>query len=286
MEEAVRKADVLIEALPYIKNFRGKVFVIKYGGSILSEEKVRRSVLEDIVFLHFMGIDVVLVHGGGPNITERLKTKKIIPAFHQGVRITDQATLQVVAEELTELNRMVATELQQLGAFAVGVCGKDSLIYVEKKKSELDLGFVGTVCGLNEKKFREFLSADHLVVLSPLGVELSTGVTYNVNADEVASYLAGRLSAEKFVLLTNVRGVMRNVNDPDSLISSAREADIKHMIAEGIISDGMIPKACAGLDALDRGAKKAHIIDARIPHALLLEIFTDTGIGTEITGDG
>ena len=280
MEEAVKKADVLIEALPYIKNFRNKTFVVKYGGSILSEEKVRKSVLEDIVFLYFMGINVVLVHGGGPNISEKLRSLNIPSRFHQGIRVTDKKTLEVVEAELMVLNSMLEKELKDLGADSLGINASEDILYVEKKKSDKDVGFVGSVVSVNKEKLKDLLGKEHLIVLAPMGS--FNGEKFNVNADEAACFIAGELKAEKLVLLTNVKGIMRNVEDEDSLISSAKEEDIKKMIEEGIISEGMIPKVLAAVKALDSGTEKVHIIDAKIPHALLLEIFTDKGIGTEI----
>lgn len=282
MDDAIKKADVLIEALPYIKKFRGNTFVIKYGGSILSEASIRKSVLEDIVFLYFMGINVILVHGGGPNISDKLKSMNIESRFYEGIRVTDAQTLKVVEQELGELNRMLEKELGEHSTIAVGLEGKDDIIYARKKQAEADLGFVGEVVGINNDCLNTLLDEEHIVILCPTAVDRNTGDIYNVNADEVASYLSGALNADKFVLLTNVRGIMRNPSDTSTLISSINKDGITALKDEGIISGGMIPKVDAGLYALKCGVKKAHIVDARIPHALLLEIFTDTGIGTEI----
>ena len=281
MEDAIRKADILIDAIPYIRNFRSKTFVIKYGGSILFEESIRKSVLEDIVFLYFMGVNVVLVHGGGPNITERLKDLNIKSEFHEGIRVTDENTLKVVEEELVKLNKIIVEGIQNLGAKAIGLNGKDDLIYAEKKKSKQELGFVGQVVNLNLDKFSRFIKENHIVAITPMGRD-SQGIVYNINADEAASFISSKLSAEKLVLLTDVRGVMRNPEDKDSLISSITEKQAKQLIRDGVISTGMIPKVLAGVSAIEQGSKKAHIIDAKIPHALLLEIFTQEGIGTEI----
>jgi len=280
--KAIKKADVLIEALPYIKNFRDKVFVIKYGGSILSEEKIREGVLEDIVFLHFMGIDVVLVHGGGPNITEKLRALNIPSEFFEGVRVTGAATLKVVEDELRGLNKTLVKEIAGHNAMAAGLEGKDNIIFACKKPAARDLGFVGDVTGVDAGKLRSLVKENHIVVLSPSGVNDKDGVVYNINADAVAASVAGALEAEKFLFLTDVKGVMRNVHDEASLISSMRRSEVRGLIDEGIISQGMIPKVLACTQALDKGVKKVHIVDARVPHAMLLEIFTDKGIGTEI----
>lgn len=281
MEEAIKKADILIEALPYIRCFRGKTFVIKYGGSILFEESIRKSVLEDIVFLYFMGVNVVLVHGGGPNITERLRSLNLRSEFFEGIRITDKPTLDIVEEELLKLNALIVEGIHKVGAQARGLSGKDDLIFAEKKKSKKDLGFVGQVINLNTEKFNALLKENHIVAVVPMGRD-SKGTIYNINADEAASFISWKLAAEKFVLLTNVRGVMRNIEDPESLISSLTEGQAKELIKGKVISSGMIPKVSAGIAAIAKGTKKAHIIDATIPHALLLEIFTERGVGTEI----
>ncbi len=281
MEEAIKKADILIEALPYIKEFRGKIFVIKYGGSILSEEKIRQSVLEDIVFLGFMGIRIVLVHGGGINITERMRQKKLEPRFYEGIRVTDKDTLQVVDEELSELRTQVFSELKHMGVKVCALNGKEDLLYVKKKQAPVDLCFVGEMDGINKDKFHQLFNECGVLIISPMGIDRK-GIVYNINADEVAAFVSGKLDAEKAVFLTNVKGIMKNPDDPDSLISSVNEEQIKDMIKSGVISEGMLPKVRSGLFALEHGTKKAHIIDAKIPHALLLEIFTKEGIGTEI----
>ncbi len=282
MEEAIKKADVLIEALPYIKSFRHKTFVFKYGGSILSEESIRESVLEDLVFLTFMGIRTVLVHGGGPNISEKMRKIGKKTQFVDGMRVTDEQTLKVVEDELNELNRMVVKEVTKIGGSVAGLSGKDhGIIRAQKMPSKVDMGFVGVVGGVAVDEIEKELKSHALVVIAPMGVD-EKGVVYNINADEAASKIAASLTAEKFVLLTNVRGVMREPEDTDSLMGSLHLKDVKSLIAQKVIQAGMIPKVNACIDALKGGVKKTHIIDARIPHAILLEIFTDMGIGTEI----
>ncbi|HNW39965.1 MAG TPA: acetylglutamate kinase [Candidatus Omnitrophota bacterium] len=282
MEEAIRKADVLIEALPYIKRFHKKTIVIKYGGSILGDEKIRNSILEDIVFLSFMGLRPILVHGGGPNISERMRSEGKKAEFVDGIRVTDEETLQLVEEELLLLNGVIIKELNLLGAKAVGLNGKENdLIQVEKKKSKMDIGLVGQVKNINIQLLSDELKKDKVVVVAPLGCGKDKK-TYNVNADEVAASIAAQMQAEKFVLLTNVKGIMRNPEDVHSFISTLTVDEINGLITDKIIQQGMIPKVMACVEALDGGVKKTHIIDARTPHALLLEIFTDQGIGTEI----
>ena len=282
MEEAIKKADVLIEALPYIKKFHKKIVVIKYGGSILGEEKIRKGVLEDIVFLSFMGLKPILVHGGGPNISDRMRATGKKTEFMDGMRVTDKETLRLVEEELAALNKIIVTEINELGVRAIGINGKDNgIIQVEKKKAKIDLGLVGQVTGIDFKALQsEFKSYDVLVVL-PMGIG-DDRKTYNINADEAAAHIAAALEAEKLVLLTNVTGIMRNPDDANSFLSTLTVASAKGLIQDQVIQQGMIPKVQACISALESGVKKTHVIDARIPHALLLEIFTDQGIGTEI----
>ena len=282
MEEAIRKAEVLIEALPYIKKFHKKIIVIKYGGSILGEEKIRKGVLEDIVFLNFMGLRPALVHGGGPNINERMRQQGKKTEFVDGMRVTDEETLVVVEEELQRLNDIIVKELSELGARAVALNGKDNnMIQVEKKKAKIDLGLVGHIVAVNSQPILDDLKKDKIVVILPMG-RGKDKKTYNVNADEATSQIASALSAEKLVILTNVKGIMRNPDDPNSFLSTLTTEEAKDLMGNNIIQQGMIPKVKACIDALLGGVKKTHIIDARIPHALLLEIFTDQGIGTEI----
>ncbi len=282
MEESIKKADVLIEALPYIKSFHKKIIVIKYGGSILGEEKIRRGVLEDIVFLSFMGIKPVLVHGGGPNISGRMRNEGKKTEFVDGMRVTDEDTLEVVEEELEKLNELIVNEITELGAVAIGLNGKDKkIIRAEKKESRVDLGLVGQTVAVNTEPILGELKSGQVAVIMPLG-KGEDKKTYNINADEAASFIAAALKAEKLVLLTNVKGIMRNSEDPSSFISTLTIAEVNGLIQDNIIQQGMIPKVEACINALEKGVKKTHIIDARIAHALLLEIFTDQGIGTEI----
>lgn len=281
MEEAIKKAYVLIEALPYIKKFHKKIVVIKYGGSILGEEKIRKGVLEDIVFLSFMGLRPVLVHGGGPKISERMRQEGKRAEFVDGMRVTDKKTLVVVEEELQSLNVLIVREISELGAKVIGLNGKDQIIQAEKKKAKIDLGLVGHITEINTRPLLKELRKDKVVVVLPMG-KGKDKKTYNVNADEAAAQIAAGLKAEKLVLLTNVKGILRNPDEPNSFLSTLTVEEAKDLVENNIIQQGMVPKVLSCIDALDRGVKKTHIIDARIPHALLLEIFTDTGIGTEI----
>ena len=282
MQEAIKKADVLIEALPYIRAFHNKVVVIKYGGSILGEEKIRKGVLEDIVFMNFMGLKTVLVHGGGPNISDRMRQSGKKTDFVDGMRVTDEQTLKVVEEELQKLNTMIVNEITELGCHAIGLNGKENkLLASEKKKANIDLGLVGHVTGVNTKAILDELDKDKVVVILPMGAG-SDGKTYNVNADEAAANVAESMKAEKLVLLTNVKGIMRAPDDPSSFMSTLTREDARQLMEQKVIQTGMIPKVQACIHAVTKGVKKTHMVDACIPHALLLEIFTDQGIGTEI----
>jgi acetylglutamate kinase len=259
--------------------------VIKYGGSILGDEKIRNSVLEDIVFLNFMGLRPILVHGGGPNISDRMRATGKKTEFVEGMRVTDEETLQLVEEELLVLNELIVKELNELGVKAVGLNGKDNdLISVEKKKTkegQVDIGLVGQIKAVNTELLAEELKKDKVIVVLPMG-RGKDKKTYNINADEAAASIAANMQAEKFVLLTNVKGIMRNAEDAGSFMSTLTVEEVSGLIENKIIQQGMIPKVMACVEALNGGVKKTHIIDARTPHGLLLEIFTDQGVGTEI----
>jgi len=282
MEEAIKKADVLIEALPYIKRFHNKPVVIKYGGSILGEEKIRKGVLEDIVFLSFMGLRPVLVHGGGPNISDRMRSAGKKTEFVDGMRVTDEETLSVVEEELQKLNELIVEEMSDIGGRVAGlIFFFNDTTSTEKKKAKIDLGYVGDIVRIDQGAISSELEKHKVAVVLPMGLG-PDGKGYNVNADEAASHIAVALGAEKLVLLTNVKGIMRNPDDPASFISAINIKEARELMRDKVIQQGMIPKVDACIEALVSGVKKTHIIDARIPHGLLLEIFTDQGVGTEI----
>ncbi len=282
MEEAIKKAHVLIEALPYIKRFHKKIIVIKYGGSILDSFDIRRGVLEDIVFLNYMGLRPVLVHGAGPRISERMRSAGKKTEFVDGIRVTDFETIKIVQEELEKLNDIIVREITELGAKAAGINTKNkNVLLVEKKKAAIDLGLVGDIVKVNSRPILDGLQEEAIAVVLPLGRGKDKKI-YNCNADAAAASIAGSLQAEKLVLLTNVKGIMRNPEEAHSFISSLTVSEARDLIKSNIIQQGMIPKVEACIDALHSGVKKTHIIDARIQHSLLLEIFTDMGIGTEI----
>ena len=281
MEDIIKKTNVLIEAIPYIHMFRRKVFVIKYGGSILDNEVIRKNVLEDIVFLSYVGIRTILVHGGGPHISNRLKESGLKSEFHEGIRVTDKATLQIVSEELEKLNQRIVTEIKDLKGDVTGLKGDANIIHVEKRKASKDLGFVGTITSIDQQALEDHLKRGYITVVSPMGISVDKQ-SHNINADEVASAIATSMQAEKLVLLTNVQGVMRNPEESESLISTLTVDEVANLIKLNVIHGGMIPKVNSCVEALTGGVKKTHIIDARIPHGLLLEFFTNRGIGTQI----
>jgi acetylglutamate kinase len=280
MEESIRKADILIEAIPYIRAFRGKVLVAKYGGSAIDNPAAMRGILQDLIFLTEVGIRSVLVHGGGPEINRRLSAAGQRSHFVNGLRVTDAKAIRIVSQALDEVNRRLVEQVRALGGQGIGVTPKQKAIAAEPHAKADELGFVGSVAWVQNGLLRRLLARHAIPVISPVGV--GHGKLYNINADEVASEVAASLRAEKLVLLTNVRGILRQGDDPGSLISTVSVKETKTLLSRGVIQEGMIPKVNACVDALRRGVKKTHIIDAALPHALLLEIFTKQGIGTEI----
>ena len=282
MKEAIKKSEVLIEALPYIKKFFEKTVVIKYGGAAVDEKGLDPGILEDIMFMNYAGMHPVIVHGGGPFISKMMKRSGIEPKFIGGRRYTDEPTLDILERALATINGKIVKELKGMGAKAFGTSGRDNnLIRVKKMKGEADLGYVGEVTSVDTTVVKRLIRDNIIPVIYPLGVGRDRHV-YNVNADDVASEIAIALNAEKFVLLTNVKGVLRDKKDPGSLYKTLRAAEAERLIKRKVIDGGMIPKALSCINAIKGGVKKAHILDASMPHALLLEIFTDTGIGTEI----
>ncbi len=232
------------------------------------------------MFLSFVGIRVILVHGGGPNISSRLKEMGIKPEFHNGIRVTDAKTLEVVIKELDEINGQIVKELKGLGGDVSGLDGDEHIIQVEKKKSDRDLGYVGTITNIEFKRLASRVRMGRITVVAPLGESVEQQ-PHNVNADEVAAAIASSMRAEKFVLLTDVPGVMQNPKDPKTLLSTLTMSEVEKLKKDGVITGGMIPKVDSCLEALSGGIPKAHIIDARQDRALLLEIFTDRGVGTQ-----
>lgn len=282
MRDAIRKSGVLIEALPYIKKFFEKTIVIKYGGSAVFDAGIEKNILEDIMFMNYAGMRPILVHGGGPFISKMMKKAGIEPRFIQGRRVTDARTVHIIDRALGVINKKIVRTLKDMGARAFGLSGRENnLIRVKKMKFDYDLGFVGEVTSVDTTVVKRLIEDNIIPVIYPLGMGRD-GNVYNVNADDVASEIAIALKAEKFVLLTNVRGIMKNRKDIKSLYNTIRAVDVERLIKRKIVDGGMIPKARACINAIRGGVKKAHILNASMPHALLLEIFTDKGIGTEI----
>ncbi len=280
MQDSIKKADILIEALPYIQAFAGKTIVVKYGGSALESPAVVKGILQDLVFLSTVGLRPVLIHGGGQEISKRLASMGKATAFIQGMRVTDRATIQVVNEALEEVNQKLVDSVRALGGAAEGLVVHDRVLLAEPHPGATQLGYVGSVKEVHVAKLRRVLERPAIPVLSPVGSR--DGQLYNINADEAASMVAASVHAEKLVLLTNVRGILRHPGDPGSLIPTLTIKEAKLLLERKVIQEGMIPKVNACIAALRGGVKKTHIIDATVSHALLLEIFTKTGIGTEL----
>lgn len=292
MEEAIRKADVLIEALPYIQRFAHRPVVIKFGGSAMESAAVLDDVLEDIVFLAAVGIRPIVVHGGGPQISRAMEEAGLSPEFMRGLRVTDAATLDVVVDVLaSEVNAELVRRIEEHGGRGRPAFRNGHSLLRARKKTEarmadgstvpVDLGFVGEVTGVGTEEMLSLAADGDIVVVPPIGQD-DSGQLYNVNADTAAGAVAAAVEAEKIVFLSNVHGIMSDPEDDDSLLSTISEPEVEELIGRGVIAGGMLPKVSACLTALDAGVRKAHIIDGRLPHSLLLEIFTDKGVGTQI----
>ncbi len=285
MEEIIKKADVLVEALPYIQSFYDKTIVIKYGGAAMTDNEIRRNVLEDIVFMSYVGMRPILVHGGGLYISKRIEQVGKEVKFVKGFRVTDEETMEIVEDELTRINREIVREIISLGGSAISLSGKDDHLIEVKKHADIegeDIGFVGEITKVNGDVIQKMITSDIIPVIAPIGIGHKDGFTYNINADQASAEIARNLGALKLVLLTNVRGILKDLNDPESLLPHVNVADVEGLIRSKVLTGGMIPKVNACIRALERGVKKTHIIDVKIPHGILLEIFTDKGIGTEI----
>ena len=282
MEKYIEKAKILIEALPYIKEFNSKIFVIKYGGSAMVDEKMKESVIEDIVLMKLVGLKPVIVHGGGKEISDLLNKVGIQSSFVGGLRVTDQDTVDVVEMVLSgKVNKSIVQLIQNHDINAAGISGKDGgTLKVVKKLSEgQDIGYVGEIKEVNTKLILSLIDNDFIPVIAPLGTDME-GQTYNINADYAASAIAGALKAEKLFFLTDVEGVLLDIKDPNSLISKITLDEVKTYTSEGVISGGMIPKVQCCVEGIEAGVKNVHILDGRVEHCLLLEIFTKSGVGT------
>ncbi len=282
MEEATKKAQVLVEALPYILNFQGKFSVVKYGGSVMRESRLSRVVLEDIVFMSAVGMKVVLVHGGGDRISEALSKKGLKSHFVEGLRYTDAEMIAVIKDVLLSISQELASLIGELG-------GKAKIVFPEEKVvkaikftlPETDLGLVGEIKEVNRSYFEDICKDPVIPIVPPVAYG-ADGLFYNINADSAASKIATSLSAVKLVFLTDTQGIMRDKTKSEGLISVLRPFQAKSLIEEGVITSGMVPKVLAGLSAMESGVAKVHLVSGHISHALLLEIFTTQGVGTEI----
>ena len=282
MREAIKKSEVLIEALPYIRKFFKKIVVIKYGGAAVDENGIEESIINDVIFMNYAGMRPIIIHGGGPLISKMMKRAGLEPKFIHGRRVTDSQTVHIIEKALRTINTKIVGTFRAMGCKAFGLSGRENnLIRVRKLKTDVDLGYVGEVTSVDTTVVKKLIEDNIIPVIYPLGVGRD-GSTYNVNADDVASEIATALKAEKFVLLTNIRGIMKDKDNPKTLYPTLKASEVDALIKKGIINSGMIPKARSCVNAIKGGVKKAHILNAGIPHALLLEMFTDKGIGTEI----
>ncbi len=296
MISPLEKTNILVEALPYIKKFYGKTVVIKYGGHAMANCELKHAVIKDAILMKFVGMNPVIVHGGGPEINKMLERVGKKSAFVNGLRVTDRETMEIVEMVLAgKINKEIVSLINQHGGKAIGISGKDaSLIKARRKitftendsgqRVGVDLGHVGAVAEINPEIINTVIEKGYIPVVAPIGVG-EDGESYNINADTVAGEVAGALKADKLVLLTDVEGIMRDSGRPDTLISSLAVSQIPALIKQGVIGGGMIPKVECCIRALEKGVSRTHIIDGRLKHSLLLEIFTDEGIGTMVVRD-
>lgn len=287
MQKYIEKAGILIEAMPYINKFHGKTVVIKYGGSAMTDSDIKNSVIGDIAFMKMVGINPVIVHGGGPEINEALKLNNIEPVFKDGLRVTDEKTMEIVEEVLSgKINKSIVSEFQKHNTKAVGISGKDGLLIeaVQKRPNGNNIGYVGDITNVNTKIVKSLIENDFIPVISPVGSDKDAN-TYNINADIAAVELAIALKAPKLVFLTDIEGVRKNAEDENSLISKLTPKAANILIETGAITGGMIPKVQCCIKAIKEGVESVHIINGKILHSILLEIYTKDGIGTVIEED-
>ena len=283
MQRYLEKAQVLIEALPYIQRFNRKIIVVKYGGSAMVDESLKKRVIEDVTLLKLVGFKPIIVHGGGKEISRWVGKVGMEPRFVNGLRVTDEETMEVAEMVLGKVNKSLVQMVEELGVRAIGISGKDGgLLKVEKKYADgEDIGFVGEITEVNEKILYDLLEKDFLPIVCPVGLD-DEFHTYNINADDAACAIARAMNAEKLAFLTDIEGVYKDPDDPSTLISELWVEEAKKLMDEGSIGGGMLPKLKNCIDAIENGVSRVHILDGRIPHCLLLEIFTNKGIGTAI----
>ena len=286
MEEWLKKAEVLIEALPYIQRFNRKIIVVKYGGSAMVDSELKKNVIKDVTLLKLVGFKPIIVHGGGKEISKWVEKSGMEPEFVNGLRKTDAATMEIAEMVLGKVNKSLVQMVQELGVLAIGISGKDGgLLKVDKKYSNgQDIGFVGDVKEVSPKILFDLLEKDFLPIVCPIGLGDEFD-TYNINADDAACAIARAVNAEKLAFLTDIEGVYKDPQDKSTLISELSVSEARELIGDGFIGGGMLPKLHNCIDAIENGVSRVHILDGRIPHCLLLEIFTNRGIGTAILGD-
>ncbi len=285
-QEYLDKAAVLIEALPYIQRFNRKIMVVKYGGSAMIDEELKKNVIADVVLLKLVGFKPIIVHGGGKEISRWVGKVGMEPHFVNGLRVTDEDTMEVAEMVLNKVNKELVSMVQALGVKAVGISGKDGCLLQCSRKTSggQDIGYVGDVTHVEPKILYDLLEKDFLPVVCPIGMD-DHFHSYNINADDAASAIAESMQAEKLAFLSDIEGVLRDKDDPSSLISELTVSEAEELIREGVVGGGMIPKLQNCIDAINRGISRVHILDGRIPHCLLLEFFTNEGIGTAIMKD-
>ena len=286
MKQYLDKAEVLIEALPYIQKFNRKVIVVKYGGSAMVDENLKKRVIEDVTLLKLVGFKPIIVHGGGKEISKWVGKVGMEPQFINGLRVTDEDTMEIAEMVLGKVNKSLVQLVEELGVRAIGISGKDGgLLKVDKKLSDgKDIGFVGDVKEVNADILFDLLEKDFLPIICPVGMD-DDYQTYNINADDAACAIARAVGANKLAFLTDIEGLYRDFEDKSSLISEIKVKEAKELIAGGTIGGGMLPKLSNCIDAIEAGVSRVHIIDGRIPHSILMEIFSDRGVGTAILGD-
>lgn len=286
MKEIMEKANVLIEALPYIQRFNRKIIVVKYGGSAMVDEELKKRVIQDVTLLKLVGFKPIIVHGGGKEISKWVEKVGMEPEFVNGLRKTDAATMEIAEMVLNKVNKSLVQMVEELGVNAIGISGKDGgLLKVEKKYSNgQDIGFVGEIKEVNPKILFDLLEKDFLPIVCPIGMDEEYN-SYNINADDAACAIARAVNAEKLAFLTDIEGVYKDPKDKSTLISELPIQEAKKLIQEGYIGGGMLPKLNNCIDAMENGVSRVHILDGRIAHCLLLEIFTNKGIGTAILGE-
>lgn len=278
-----QRAEILTQALPYIQKYHDKIVVVKYGGNAMISEELKMQVMEDIVLLWLIGVKPVLVHGGGPEISEMLKKVGKESKFVDGLRVTDKETAEIVQMVLAgKINKQLVNLLGEFGGNAVGISGIDGHLIEAKVKDER-LGFVGEITNVNVQPILDLIEKQYIPVVSTVGCD-SEGNVYNINADTAASYIAGAMHAERLITMTDIPGILRDVNDPDSIIKRVNTEEARELFREGVITGGMIPKVECCIEAIEKGVRRVTILDGRVPHAVLLELLTDEGAGTLVKG--